>query len=685
VSFSRYALGLVLLVALVGSAAFGGLRLRQRLLPVWTGAPARLAEATIALGIVLGVAELLGTVGLFRGSTVIGGCILVGVGVGIAPWPRLQGTRLEPPAPPVPPFALALALAAAAFVLAQWAAGTEPAFNGGMIGADTLGYHGPIAASFVQRASIVHPLYVYSDPAVTFFPATSELVNAIGILLFSRDVLSPVINLAWLGLALLAAWCVGRPRGLGPASLLVSAVVLDTPIFSTSQPGSTDNDVVGLALLLTSLALLFNGHQARAEHDDRLRWPSAAVALAGIAAGLALGTKVTMFAPVGLLALAILIVLPGTRSRIAWVVTILAGSVVWFGRNLIAFGSPIPSVHLGIGALGLPWAKVPGTGFLFADSLTNGAYWQKIFLPGLHGGLTLAWPVILAVALVGAIMGLARGPTPFERAIGLVAILSAGAYALTPRTGFAFLFATNLRYLGPAIVIGTALVFRVPRLSSILGRPWVLVLLGAGVIIDVADHGASLLGVFPVLSPTPHLAGTAFMWAGIALAAVLTLLVLSGRRVAVSGGLVLLALAVAGLVMWPAERHYLRTRYTTGPLAFARSLHHQRIAIVGFLQPYAAYGLDLSNQVTEILHHGPHGAQTLVGSCQQWRRALSAGRYDYVVTSGPYGLLYASAPNYAAWTRTDPAASLISATRDGIGGTISVFQLHGPMHPNLCA
>src|SRR5947209_11305731 len=66
VSFSRYAIGLGLLVAVAGSAAFGGARLRRRLLPRWRGAPARLAEAMIALGVVLGVAEVLAAIGLFH-------------------------------------------------------------------------------------------------------------------------------------------------------------------------------------------------------------------------------------------------------------------------------------------------------------------------------------------------------------------------------------------------------------------------------------------------------------------------------------------------------------------------------------------------------------------------------------------------------------------------------------------
>jgi hypothetical protein len=278
-----------------------------------------------------------------------------------------------------------------------------------------------------------------------------------------------------------------------------------------------------------------------------------------------------------------------------------------------------------------------------------------------------------------------RGFTRLDGLLGVVALLSAVAYAATPRTGFLSLVAINLRYLAPAIVFGLVLLFRIPG-AGLVRRPLVLVLLGAGVVVDLADRGvgAKVAG-FPLLGPTPHFGGTTAMWIGVGLAVVATWLVFTRRTAMIRWWVALLALAVLGLALRPAEQTYLRTRYSTGPLAFARPLHHQRIAVVGFVQPYAAFGLDLSNSVTEIAHHGPHGAQTPVSSCREWRRALTNGRYDYVITSPPYQLVFRSSPDYAAWTRSDPAATVIEVSSDGIGGAISVFKLHGPLHPDLCA
>jgi hypothetical protein len=615
---------------------------------------------------------------------VVAGSVVLGSGLarGLRAGPAAPGGR--PRAPGIPAWTTAVALAALILVTAQWVATLGPTFHGGMTGPDTLAYHGPIAATFVQRASIVHPPFINTDPAIAFFPATSELINAVGILLFSRDVLTPFMNLAWLGLAALAAWCIGRPRGLGPASLLAGLVLLNVPAFSASQPSSADNDVMALALLLSSLALLFTAETDNDRAVRSLAGSPAVIALAGAAAGFSLATKVTMLAPVGLLVVAVLIALVGARNRLVWMVSVLVTSGVWFLRNLIAFGNPVPAVRLGIGPVAFPSAHVP-TGVTVADYFTDGRIWRELFLPGLHAGLSSLWPIILGAALIGAVAAVGWGTTRLDRLLGVVAALSAVAYAVTPRSGFLSLVAINLRYLGPALVFGVVLLFRVPSLR-VLRRPWILALLAAGVVVELANRGvAARVAGFPLLGPTPHFAGTPTMWIAIGLALATAGLVLTRRTTLMRPWIALLAVAVIGLALWPDEQTYLRTRYTTGPLAFARSLQHQRIAVVGYLQAYPAFGLDLSNSVAEIFQHGPHGAQTQIRSCRAWRRALTRGRYDYVVTSPPYQLVFTSAPDYAAWTRDDPAATAIGAYPDGIGGTITVFKLKGPLHPDLCS
>src|SRR4051812_42007540 len=62
----RYLLGVAELALLVGSAVFAAVRLRSRLSPTLSGATAFLATAVLALALLLWIAELLGSFGLFK-------------------------------------------------------------------------------------------------------------------------------------------------------------------------------------------------------------------------------------------------------------------------------------------------------------------------------------------------------------------------------------------------------------------------------------------------------------------------------------------------------------------------------------------------------------------------------------------------------------------------------------------
>ena len=68
--------------------------------------------------------------------------------------------------------------------------------------------------------------------------------------------------MAWLGLALFAGWCIGRPYGSGATSLAAVAAVMAANLLFSRQPGNANNDVVAIALFLSSVALLLN-----------VRWP----------------------------------------------------------------------------------------------------------------------------------------------------------------------------------------------------------------------------------------------------------------------------------------------------------------------------------------------------------------------------------------------------------------------------
>ena len=61
-----YLLAAAELAAIAAALAFGAFRLRAALLPEFEGAPARLAEAVLAVSTLLLVCEALGLLGLFE-------------------------------------------------------------------------------------------------------------------------------------------------------------------------------------------------------------------------------------------------------------------------------------------------------------------------------------------------------------------------------------------------------------------------------------------------------------------------------------------------------------------------------------------------------------------------------------------------------------------------------------------
>ena len=141
-----------------------------------------------------------------------------------------------------------------------------------MFGGDTTWYHMPFSAAIAQEHSTVH--LHFTDPlrlAAWFYPQSTELINGAAIVLFKSDWLAPLLNLFWLPIALLAAWCVGRPYKVGPATLVAAAIVLDSGVMIETQPGEGRNDIMGLAFLLAFVAFLINGHQRRAPAPGRCR------------------------------------------------------------------------------------------------------------------------------------------------------------------------------------------------------------------------------------------------------------------------------------------------------------------------------------------------------------------------------------------------------------------------------
>ena len=461
---ARYGLGLLLALATLAPLLIGAGALRRRLLPAWGGALALLVQLVLTLvGLIL-ILQLLGLVGLLYAWSVA----LVSVAAGAAVTrmaPRLGARHAEPGNPPAPDPGLWPALAAVAgvaVVVADWCTRVLPALDNGMTGADTVWYHLPQAASFVQDGSITHVQFFETGAGTAFYPATSGLLHALGMLWFGNDFASVFMNLGWLGMALLAAWCLGRRYGQGPACVLGLCLLLATPIMVETQPGGAYNDLMGIALLLAAAALLVNGGPT-----------GVAGVIAALAAAPALGTKLTMAVPLVALTLGVVVVTPtGRRVRTAaiWLGALLALGTLWYARNLFAFGNPVPAADLELGPLSLP--SPPLTKLIFSPIHYVGTpgVLRGTFLPGLLDAYGPAWWALLGLAAVGMVAVAVSGRTRVERMLGVVAIVSAVAFLFTPQglgtEDDPLFFKFNLRYPTPALALGLALLPLVPGAGS---------------------------------------------------------------------------------------------------------------------------------------------------------------------------------------------------------------------------
>lgn len=698
-SFGEFILGAVRLAAIAIPAWLLAHRLRRALSDALAGAAAGLGETVATLSILLLCCELLGLVGLFSAGPLIAllwTLALIGW-VLVRRSRALAGTSAGPPAAdPAEPSARpsgersrthncarGTATAAAVGVVvvaAQWVLQSANSLGSGMLNFDTLWYHMPLAAEFARSGSVTAIQFTVADPYVAYFPANSELFHALGIVALQGDFLSPLLNLLWLSIALLAAWCLGRRWRVEPLTLLAGCLVVSLPVLSGTQPGEAFNDIPGLACLLAASALALNASEDRG-----------ALVLAGLALGLAAGTKLTFLVPVAGLVVA-LTVIAGPARRRAALITLVASAALtggwWYVRNLIDVGNP-----LGLG-LHLGPLRLPGPSSLLAEAqsqtviseVSHLSLWGSRFLPGLDHALGPLWPVVAALYLAGVLGALLAVHDRHIRALALVAGLAGVSYLVLPTGASGIeqdttLFEVNLRYATPALALAIPLIpiltrVRAPKLLPALGAALLLVLLGSQLEHSLwptqTTRHIALIGVLGVIVPAvglgaKTLAGRHAGWQ-------------ARRWVTAAAAL----LVVLGAVAFAAQRHYFARRYEIGfsrnqPLGaifrWAQGVSHARLALYGSAEQYPLYGARDTNAVDYLGEHTGDGGYRPISSCRAWRRQLSAGRYSYVVLT--------PAPTRSippAWTAQVPGATLVMNPAPAF----YVYKLSSPPTPAGC-
>jgi len=696
--------------------AFAGARAWRRLIaPHWSATLATLADLVGALSGVIVLSEVLGSVGQFRRGPMI--VADVALGLSSVWWCSRHAGRgprtVERHASASVPLAatdVIVASASTALVVAQWSTWVSRALSvgignsGGPGNGDTLWYHMPFAAAFAQSGWTSHLQFLNGEALVTYYPANTSVLHAVGLLTMGTDVLSVFVNLALVPIALLAGWCIGERGGVGPASLAGVAVALTLPVVVVSEAGTAKDDLLGIVGLLACIAFV-----AHAEGDAK----GAAAIYAGLAAGLAIGSKLTFVAPILAVAACLAIVTPVGSRRMTmtrWAVAAFCTGGYWYLRNLLTVGNPLPGLSLGFGNLHLPRPPTPsmdnfGTNVL--HNISNGRVWHEALLGGLRTGFGAAWPVIVGVVFAALALGIVRlhGRELVAPVVGVAAV---GAFVVTPGTvwapqlitdpGVRFvtanLFAFNLRYMLPAVAIGLVIL-------PLVARRW-----RHGPLVATAALGVALAAI--QLSPQSRQSWSAHQIPVAFGAGVLTAFVvvwLTAKRPAltaltrVSRPVIICMVAVIVIACgWPVQRTYDQGRYATLDLArWADHLSGAQIGYSGFVFSYPLYGAHLQNHVQMIGQHGPDGAWHPVPTCPEWRQAVRrAGVHYLVVPNGPpavglgidlsrwrVGLPGGEPPDSppeSAWTRTDPGAHLVFRSAEGA----VVYTVAGPPTARGC-
>ncbi len=733
VSAGSYAVSAMALVVVGGSIGFTAYTLRKWLLPGWLGAPARLVEAVVGIALLIWLGELLGTFSLFYAWTFVIASVLLAVlakallpGGGAVGGPAPEDALATAggggsPAATGPagrsPFVLLVSWSVVALVFAHWGLTTKDALDRGIFNFDSLWYHMPFAADMVQSHSVTGLHYTETVFTNWFYPQNSELLHATGILLTHRDTLSLFLNFGFLALSFLAAWCIGRPYGRGHLTVVAAAIVLECHTLVVREPGAAKNDLVAAALLLAAVAILVNVWVARRAHNPTVNekvalpvgWP---LAVAGLAVGLAVGTKSTAVAMAAGLSLAVLVLAPAGRRWAAagwWFIPALLGGGYWYLRNLIVAGNPLPQAT-SLGPISLPHPERLQEGrpdFSIVHYATDTGIWRDYFEPGLHQAFGALWPLVIAAAVVGGILALLRGRDTIVRWAGAVALFGLLAYVFTPLSaagadGAPVGFGINIRYAIPPLLLGLVLLPLAPkRLAGWRELTWLGALLVVLVITDRSDAVlrdpartfAIPLAIVLVILPA------ALIWAysrSAAANAPPAATGPAGRRrlpLLLSGFVAFILLVLA--LGYPLQRHYLDARF--GPESevpglqldsayqWARDKSDSHIGLAGTTAGFLGYGFfgtDLSNHVIYLGEKGSHGAFNAIPTCRAFRTAVNAADLDYLVTTPFLNFLHTGEPvssPEAAWLRGDPAATPIH--RDG--PTI-IWKLNGELDASAC-
>ena len=248
----------------------------------------------------------------------------------------------------------------AGIAIGHFVSGVKLRLGTGMTGFDSTWYHGPFAAGFYQSGNTIDLHFIAPQFLAWFYPANSEVVHAIGMLAFSRDLLSPLLNLGWL---VGACWRVGASAGRS-GSRPGRWPWARSPC--GSRPWSTRRGRRATTSSGSSSSSRRMADRPELRPPDRRPptardLPTGALLLVGLAIGLAAGTKLNFLLPAAVLVLGLTALAPRGRRWTTLACSggmALAGGGYWLLRNLVQAGNPLPWIHH-LGPITLPRPNRP--------------------------------------------------------------------------------------------------------------------------------------------------------------------------------------------------------------------------------------------------------------------------------------------------------------------------------------
>ncbi len=624
--FGAFLGGLAMLTAVLGVAAFAAHVARRRLAPELTGLPGALAWALLATTALI-VEHL---VPLALGVLSRGSVLAVTALVLMAALLARRGARQVPPGAPAaaPDGARAvLVLAAGAALVAAGAAAAFLRYHAAepTVSSDALNFQIPQVARWIRSGSMWELDQFFPDYSNATYPHHGNLLLLSVVLPFKAAFLARLVPVPFAVLTCAGVYACARELGAARAwALLAAALPAATPIFLQVALDGANTDTPMTFFVVAAALFLLRHQRTRARAD---------LVLAGLALGLALGTKwyaLTALPPM-LVVWAVAERLGGVPWRrlaadAAWLAGLtLAAGGVWLVRNWVQAGNPLFPQPLG--PLTAPRDVIrEQAGSSLADYTFDGHVWSTYLRPQFDHFFAAPGYVLTAAALLGLVVA-GRRRCGRAAALSLAALAALGVYyvmtysAFGPKGAPVLAFA-SMRYAVPALLLGAvALAWAGTQASRVVG-----LLLAAGLALAV------LFGLRAQYRPA---LGYGALVAGVAAVALAAWAARARPRAALAAAAVL-ALLGAGLVHVRArDRGYAALDPTIAWIeAHAPTGHRIAIAGVWSVQGVSpvlpAFGPRLGN---DVAFAGPFRQHMLRAETdpQRFERRLRDGRYDLLI------------------------------------------------------